>query len=65
MEFILYRKETKAESTKGKVEWVKSRRNEAQTSKNCLSVESHRIYLVSPAMSCDNAYEKSPTKEAP
>lgn len=47
-----------------KAHGTKSRENQAETSKSLLSVESHKMYLILPAMSCDNMCDVLSIKEA-
>lgn len=61
--WIYYSGGYKAKSAKKKTHGVNSRGHLSQISKNPLPVESHRMHLFFPKMSCDNTCEILSTKE--
>lgn len=63
---LLWRKDKKKKNQQRvKARGTKSEGNQAQASKGPSRVESHRMHLKPPAMSCDNLYEIMPTGKVP
>lgn len=56
---------TKQDQQRQKAHEAKSGGSQVQASKSLLPVESHKTYLVSPVMNCDNRYEMLSVREAP